>query len=185
MNWLEFISSVIDTIIWPLCVVIVVFLLRNQLKELIPALRNLRYKDFELSFEKTMESIEQNVETLIEPNGTSFAKPVMAEKFTYLYELIQTSPRSAIIESWLIVEEQLIRLSQKKLQDSANKTPLMILKELFSIGIINKDLYKIIEDLRKIRNEAVHINKFYIHNYLIKEYIKNSMIVNNALSQID
>ncbi|GAS80361.1 hypothetical protein [Paenibacillus amylolyticus] len=185
MNWLEFVSSLIDAVVWPLCVITVIFLLKNQLKELIPALRNLKYKDFEVSFEKTMESIEENVETLVEPIGTSFANPVISEKFAYLFELTKTSPRSAIIESWLIVEEQLIRLSQTKLHDSANKTPQMILKELSMIGAINKELYKIIEDLRKIRNEAVHINKFYIHNYLIKDYIRTSMIVDNALRQID
>jgi hypothetical protein len=52
LDWLTFISKIIEACGWPLAVVIVVLLLRRQVQELIPALKRLKAGPLEAEFEK-------------------------------------------------------------------------------------------------------------------------------------
>lgn len=50
MNWMQFTLSLLDTLIWPMIVLILCALLRAPLVALLPQARKLKYKDFEMEF---------------------------------------------------------------------------------------------------------------------------------------
>ncbi|WP_179033034.1 MULTISPECIES: hypothetical protein [Paenibacillus] len=189
MDWLTFFSKIIDSMAWPLSVVLLIFFLRKQLVELLPGLKNLRYKDFELIFERKIEEIDNKIEKAQLPNPES-KKPInevpseYEEKYKHLNEININSPRAAIIESWLLVEEELNRLSKSYFDDSINRTPLMIIKQLMKKNVVSKELLEIIDQLRQLRNEAVHAPRLNPSVYITKEYINNVFRVVEALKEI-
>ncbi len=52
MDTLEFIASIIDSLAWPLAIVVLIFILRMPLGKLIPFLERLKFKGLELDFTK-------------------------------------------------------------------------------------------------------------------------------------
>lgn len=50
MNWMEFISSIVKSIIWPVAIIILVFKLKQPVSNLISTLVKIKYKDWEFEF---------------------------------------------------------------------------------------------------------------------------------------
>lgn len=50
MNWMEFISSIVKSIIWPVAIIILVFKLKQPVSNLISTLAKIKYKDWEFEF---------------------------------------------------------------------------------------------------------------------------------------
>jgi len=61
MDWLTFFSKIIDSIIWPLVIIVAGIILRKPLSSLIPLLRKLKYKDFEAEFSKEVSELRHIV----------------------------------------------------------------------------------------------------------------------------
>ncbi len=64
MDWITFGSNLIASIAWPLAIVIVVFWLKEHIKELLPFVRKVRYGNVEVDFaeiteRKTVEVLEE------------------------------------------------------------------------------------------------------------------------------
>lgn len=55
MDWITFSSNLIDSIAWPLAIVIVVFWLKEHIKELLPFVRKVRYGNVEVDFAEITE----------------------------------------------------------------------------------------------------------------------------------
>ena len=51
LNTFEFISNLIDSLVWPLIVVIIVFRFKKSITNLIPRISKLKYRDFETDFQ--------------------------------------------------------------------------------------------------------------------------------------
>jgi|GEM_PF-5664219 len=57
MNWLEFISSIIESLAWPAALFGILFLFRAKAAALLPYIGKLRYKEFELEFRESMREL--------------------------------------------------------------------------------------------------------------------------------
>ena len=64
MDVLTFIATLIDSLVWPIIIIVFVVLLRKPLSDLIPFLERLRYKDFELQFKSNLQ-LAKDTEVLI------------------------------------------------------------------------------------------------------------------------
>jgi hypothetical protein len=84
MNWMDFVSSIINSAVWPIVVLVVVLVLRKQVVHLIKEfaklkLETLKYKDFEATFsqglKKAEEQLDDTVKEEIESEVKNNAKP--------------------------------------------------------------------------------------------------------------
>ncbi|MEH6439570.1 hypothetical protein V7728_06340 [Bacillus sp. JHAA] len=66
MNWLEFVSSIINYLAWPSVVLMIFFFLKDPISKRILGLLNLKYKDFELVFNEKMSTLEDKIEASYE-----------------------------------------------------------------------------------------------------------------------
>ncbi len=55
MDWLTFLATIIQAVAWPVTIVAIAYLLRKELRALIPLLTKLKYKDIELEFGRRVE----------------------------------------------------------------------------------------------------------------------------------
>lgn len=62
MDWITFIHNIIESLAWPLVVLIAVMILRQPLIKLLPNLRRAKYKDLELLFGEKLEELEARAE---------------------------------------------------------------------------------------------------------------------------
>ena len=165
MNWLEWSSSVISSLAWPVAAVIVACIFRAQISNLLKSVRKFSWGDKTLDFSGNLDKIE-NV------SRTSFAGPLAEQPRKPLppddrfQQLLEISPAAAVLDAWIPVENKLRWIGQDHMKafnasqiNSHMYRPLEVrsmLGILLSQEKIDKDSYVIISEMQNLRNSAAH-----------------------------
>jgi hypothetical protein len=185
MTWLEFFASVLKSIAWPLAIIIIVFLLRNHIANLFPLLSKLKIKGFEIEFRKSLKELV-HLRTIALPDSESLSDSTNEKIESSIEKIAEISPRAAIIEAWLNVEVAAAELIKKNgLLDKKYFTPYDLRKNLLNKSTLNDDQLKIFQNLRDLRNKAVHIPDFNFKTNEVIEYVNLAMSFSRYLKQLD
>ena len=165
MDILSFIANVISSLAWPGMVILCVILLRKPIAELIPLMRSLKFKDFEIDFGRRLEELEAEADEAELPSipPPTTEAPEEPKRETDYWETIEglseVSPRAAISEAWRRVEwaidDHFRRLGLERPRSyqgmlralRAQERPIPPAMTLF-------------QELRVLRNRAVHARDF-------------------------
>ncbi|MCY8622923.1 hypothetical protein MOD57_17455 [Bacillus spizizenii] len=133
MDWLEFWSSVIKSIAWPIIVLIAVFFLRKPVTQLIEKiaewkLATLKYGDFEATFSQGLQKVESeldesdtsgssepddsqtNKEPSLENSSVDMSGSIVVgdnNSDTNINMIAREAPYLAVVLSWVLVEHEL------------------------------------------------------------------------------
>lgn len=133
MDWLEFWSSVIKSIAWPIIVLIAVFFLRKPVTQLIEKiaewkLATLKYGDFEATFSQGLQKVESeldesdtsgssepddsqtNKEPSLENSSVDMSGSIVVgdnNSDTNINMIAREAPFLAVVLSWVLVEHEL------------------------------------------------------------------------------
>jgi hypothetical protein len=169
MNVAEFLIELLGKLAWPICVIILVLMLRKELAGLIEKLRSLKYKDLSLEFDQKLENAKKEAKRA---KVTDVFEDLSKDKIEYYEELCQLSPRAAVLESWLQVETVAERILRKHGEEYHRRAlnPLLV-KMVTIIGMAEweSSLY---DALRKLRNAVVHQENAQISREVAMEYAK-------------
>lgn len=160
MDWLTFAAEVIKALAWPLTVLIIFLVLRKPLSNLLPLLQRLRYKELEIDFGKRIQELA--VEVKKELPDTPEAESRALQRKEQLEDLAQVSPRAAILEAWLELEQVAVEATKRhglNLTSRERKTPLLE-RALQENEVLDESKRTIFGRLRNLRNAAVHASDF-------------------------
>lgn len=150
MDWLQFFSSIVGSIAWPAAIVALAFLMQKPLGKLIPLIRTLKYKEFQIDIGEQLEDARE----LVDAEGEQ-PSPVIEEPPVSFKALAQTDPRAAILSAWFPVERELDEICFKKEVDP--RLPLVHqLRELYKAHVIDHLTITTLTKLRRVRNAAAH-----------------------------
>jgi hypothetical protein len=175
MDWLAFCSSVIQSLAWPVAVIVLIVRLGGSLKQFAPRLRKLKYKDIELEFGEKLEKGEaQAVDAELPPappltvsHGEGVPEPSERQR---LVELAKTSPNTAIGEAWRRLEHEIrTALEDTGVAAPANITEMLELAR--SQGVLPDRVMELVANLRDLRNRAVFASHLNIDLAKAIEYI--------------
>lgn len=180
MSTLEFVAALVDSLAWPVVVLVIVWLLRSQIRGVLKGAGPLRRVkagpggveaewDRKLS-EVGLEALEAMRETrteAIEESGAKRELPpgrpaVEAARVLLAEELAEEamiSPRAAVLEAFSRVDRQLRSRVAAALGDPSIITrwpTRRVLEVGASQGIISREAVEIIEGLTVLRNLAAH-----------------------------
>ncbi len=157
MDILTFIAKIVDALAWPSATIIIIFLLKKPLTRILLRISHLKYKDLEFDFGKALTEIN---------DSSALTNEQLPISDTQL-KLAELSPRGAILESWLELEEMLIGTAKAKGIPISRpggvygKSHLLstseLARSLTTLRIISTVSYERFESLRNIRNKAVHV----------------------------
>jgi uncharacterized protein YutE (UPF0331/DUF86 family) len=180
MDTLTFISEILKTVTWPIVTVIIFFALREPISNAINFLDRLKYKDLELEFGK-------KVKALVKEAKEELPKPAKADKNRdRLRKVAKVSPRSAILEAWLLVEDAALnKLAQKKakLSSKDKNYPIKIGRALLENEVLDEQKKIIFNKLRNLRNAAAHAVDFSFDEESALEYIDAAILLANFLRE--
>jgi hypothetical protein len=117
MDILTFLVRLIEALSWPLAIVVLVIALRKEVRGLVATLSRIKAGPVEAEFGREVAKLHastEGVDELPPPEQLSPAKQM-------LLELAEISPRSAILEAWIGVEEALRQLAYS--QGALNPLP--------------------------------------------------------------
>lgn len=158
----QLIASLVQSLVslaWPLAFVIAVALFRGRLAQLLPFLR-LKHKDTEVSFR--LDQAEQEIKQISTPAPAApkLAPPTPEEK-TRFEQIVDLSPRAAILEKRTDLEETIKQLAEPHFIQMAggsgkSRTLLEAIRVLREQRIIDDRTSALLDDLRVIGNQAAH-----------------------------
>lgn len=187
MSWLEFIAKIIDSLVWPAFILFVLYILRGELPAIARSLKKLRYKDLELEFEKSaQEIVEKAKSSLPETSKTiQLSGQSQDELIDRLVSISELAPRSAILESWLVVEAAAVDVARKKGISTfkSHPGPMRLRDYLVKGDLLNKDQQGVFEQLRNLRNEAVHVADADFTQKAVYDYITSALQMAGYLEQ--
>jgi len=100
MDWLTFAASIINSVAWPIVIIIVVLLFRSNILDILPSLSKLKYKGIEVEFRKELYKLKEKVveDELLYNNYVMSLE--LERKRNHLAQIALISARAAIVESW-------------------------------------------------------------------------------------
>ncbi len=160
MDSLTFISKLVEFLAWPGASVILVFMLRGEIKRLLPFVKRLEAGPLEAEFEREVKELKATAEAqpqlLPPPEGATPEKQMMLQ-------LVQINPRAAVLEAWRGVEEASVRAIQGKavyVQEGQARSPLAVVRALNKAEMLTGEEVSLYHDLRSLRNQAAHSQDF-------------------------
>ena len=162
MDWMTFITKIIDSVAWPAAIVLVIWWLKSHIGQLIPYTKKFKYGDLEIEFEQQLKELKKEAEASKLEHATP--ERDSTEMLEYLSETADVSPRAAIVDAWVGLE--LTAFNSARLLGIGNeKRPIpfsRLISALESKGIIKPNDANILKKLMRLRNEALHSPNFNI-----------------------
>ncbi|MGA7949964.1 MAG: hypothetical protein WCA45_07370 [Thiobacillaceae bacterium] len=160
MDWLTFISKVVDAVAWPIAAVTLFFFLRPEIKTLFSLIKRLKAGPVEAEFEREVKELRTEAE--MQMPALPVPPPQIPER-QKLLQLAQLNPRSAILEAWQGVEFT----AQRVVSDRAlfvppreATSPMAVIRALNKAQLLSSEEVALYHDLRALRNQAAHVQDF-------------------------
>lgn len=171
------IARYIEALVWPVTAIIILLLFRSQIARVILRLSRFKYKDAVFEFGNNLDDAENKAASLDLPPPKvlrQVTEPItIASSYDRLFELTSSSPRGAITESWLRIEIAVNEAAQKLgIEPVRNyRGWKQVITELARQEKIPKSTVYLLDDLRKMRNNAVHTIEFEISPQEAARYV--------------
>jgi hypothetical protein len=152
-GWLEFISSMVSSLAWPVAVVIIAFAFRTKLSDLLSKVQKISWGDASIDLAEKLDDAEAASKEIAEEIVVR-EPAVPDDRFS---KLVEISPSAAILDSWQRIE----RLLNERFVDEflSGKRPISahaVFRKLHREGKINSSTFNLLRELQQVRNIAVH-----------------------------
>lgn len=164
MNILEFISSIIKSLVWPALIFFIIYRFSDPLKEMILNISRLKFKDLDVTFSKALDKIEEKAEDaglIIEQySERKILQRTPEQLINEAAELSSNYPEASILLAWQSVELSMSNLMDKIPHIESNIAPsnsYNMMKNLVSKQIIDGNTFDMLNDMRMLRNKTSHV----------------------------
>jgi hypothetical protein len=175
VDFLKFIVEMTTALAWPGAVVLAVYWLRAPIIDLLPYLDELKYKDFGLKFRRDINKAKEEVTP---EDQVGEKTPQILEEENALIRVAEVSPRAAILESWMSLQDGLLDISLKKgqIDNKENyREHSRVGHAMLGIKAFTKSDFDAYHKLRDLRNKAAHAPDFALNTQDAKEYVGLAM----------
>lgn len=169
---MEFVVTLLVGIAWPVAVVWVAYLFKDEIRALLHRMSQLKYKDVEAKFELGLAQAEAKAIAIDIPKPFAPPSPEVTSKLESLRRIADVSPGAAILEAWVLVEEAAGKsgFAQGAAQPRVN--PYLFVEELVRLGKLPAGSEGLLDQMRKLRNQAVHLPDFSISQDEADRYLE-------------
>lgn len=198
MDWMTFVVGVLKAIAWPATLLLLVFLLRKPIRDLVPLVRKLKVKEFELEFAHAVAQLGVDMQpelkesipssragTLDEARSQSskISAPVAAvvraakaRREEEVLRLASLSPRAAIMEAWAEVEAAAAETAASFWGPGNHpeifRTMAHLGEYLLQCKVIDTGQLVAFNKLRELRNKSVHAEELNIGVDETRRYVE-------------
>jgi hypothetical protein len=156
MGWMEFVSSIVGSLAWPVAAVITASVFRKQLREVLGTrLHKIKAGPVEMElFDRKLAETEAEVDPIPGPAKTSGALPegVAAD----LGSIVATSPAAAVMEAHARVERRLREILSDAGMNDTRPGVRQLARTAAEKGLITGESVRAVEGITVMRNLAAH-----------------------------
>lgn len=177
IGWLVFFERTIGHIAWPAAIVTASVLFKRQIVQIMGRLRSIKHKETEVTFSEMLD----------EASAEASAIPISVDKSSIDADLLSNYPHLAISEAWRKIENQIgtivatewPRLPEREFHG------LSAVRHFERLKLADPSLLRLIHDLRRLRNEAIHGEDGDVTVGQAHEYVSLASRVEAQLAEIE
>jgi hypothetical protein len=188
MDWLTFIAKIVEALAWPGVFLAVLLVIRKELPAIARSLRKLKFKGVELEFGEAAKAVASGAKEAVPPSRphARIAGQPKDELASRLASIAELAPRAAILEAWLQVEAAAVDVIRKRTAASLSSLPgpMRLRDSLVRAEVLNSKQVEVFENLRVLRNEAVHYPDAQFTKESVANYIDAALAMAAYLESI-
>ncbi len=153
----------IDIVAWPATVLTLAWFFRTELRTILTRISSVKYKDWEAKFDKGLSQVKEEIGSLTKDTTETEA---IEDR---LIRLSEVSPRAAILEGWIELEQVLLHMAET--YQIKSYSPSRIIQSLRKKEIISKSMASACDTMKKLRNDAAHVPDFVVDEKKAESFI--------------
>jgi len=181
VDWLTFISKIIEALAWPGAFLAVLLVIRKELPAIARSLRKLKFKDVELEFGEAAKAVATEAKDTVPPGKADVRLSGQSrdEMAIRLASIAEYAPRAAILEAWLQVEAAAVDVVRKRSTATMSSMPgpMRLRDSLVRAEVLSARQVAVFENLRTLRNEAVHVPDAQFTKESVASYIEAALVM--------
>lgn len=182
---MEIIVNLLVGIAWPVAVVWIAYLFKGELRALLHRMSQLKYKDVEAKFEIELAEAEAKVLSIEHAASQLPQHPEVTSKLESLRRVADVSPRAAILEAWVLVEDAAGRSGFAQGASTPRVNPYLFVEELVRLGKLPKGSDALLDHMRKLRNQAAHLPDFSVNRDEADRYLQLAARMSELILNVD
>lgn len=155
MDWKRFVASLVSSLAWPVVAVAFLYLLRDQLPDLVKRLKGVSVGSAKAEFVQALEQAKRQAQVLETPDVSKEFPEAPTDKYL---RLANEHPEAAVMDCFREVERRLIDI-RARLQLPPIMNLSGIVAELVNRGLLDAEAQRLFESLRQARNAAAHADR--------------------------
>lgn len=169
---MELLVNLLVGIAWPVAVVWIAYLFKGELRSLLHRMSQLKYKDVEAKFEIGLTEAEAKALSIERVVPQLPQRQEITSKLDSLRRIADVSPRAAIMEAWVLVEEAAGKSGFVQGAAIPRINPHLFVEELVRLGKLPKGSDSLLDQMRKLRNQAAHLPDFSLNQDEADRYLQ-------------
>lgn len=184
---MELLVTLLTGIAWPVVVVWVAYLFKGELRSLVHRMSQLKYKDVEAKFEIGLAEAEAEAKVLsIEQFSQSLpSRPEITSKLESLRRIADVSPRAAIMEAWVLVEDAAGKSGFVQGAAMPRVNPHLFVEDLVRREKLPKGSDSLLDQMRRLRNQAAHLSDFSLDQDEADRYLQLAARMSELILNVD
>lgn len=163
MDWLTFVSKLIDSLAWPLVALVLGLVFRRKLLDLIPAIRKFKAGPLEAEFELAAKEIRVSAAEVIAQSKPTRGEEPERRREEGRKEIVaslldaRNDPAGMILEGWSRIDGELFRLGNQlgDIVDPLTNTT-KVYASVVSSNVLPEATMRLVRELRDLRNKVAH-----------------------------
>lgn len=164
MDWLTFVSKLIEALAWPSVALVLGLVFRKKLLDLIPAIRKFKAGPLEAEFELAAKEIRASAAEASAQSTPAASGELEGRREEGRKEIVasllnaRSDPTGMILEAWAKVDGELFRLGHQlgDIIDPLTSTT-KVYQSVMSSDVLPEETRRLIRELRDLRNKVAHV----------------------------
>lgn len=161
MDWLTFISKLVDSLAWPVASIILGLMFRKKLLDLIPLVRKVKAGPLEAEFEIEAKQVLASTADLALkqqlPEGAQTGAKPSVDDTAAKWLTARSEPTATIIEGWSTLEGELHKLGrQTGVVVDPLESQFRAYQAIIASDILPVETTRLVRNLRQLRNQVAH-----------------------------
>lgn len=149
----------------------IAYLFKGELRSLLQRVSQFKYGDVEARFEVGLAEAEAKVSSIEHIRPSLPPRPEISSKLESLRRIADLSPRAAIMEAWVLVESSAGKSGFVQGVTIPRVNPHLYVEELVRTGKLPKGSDSLLDQMRKLRNQAAHLPDFSLNRDEADRYL--------------
>ena len=160
MDWLTFISKVVDAVVWPVLLFAVGYCFKDSVSRLIENIESVSHKDTKVNFGKKIEDAIENAENAgIHVASENDDIDMYSNKLSKVRDIASIDPSAAVLYIWGDLERAIADLGSYYMKDQCGHACRSFIdaeRVLIENNVIRPSYRGALKELRYLKNKLSH-----------------------------